>query len=104
MGLLNVDGYYNSLLALFDKGVEEGFIEDSARHIVIIANTADELIKKMEVHKKNEYTFLSSSSSILLLLFSKAIYIMFKRSLFKYYMVGQLLNYWGNDKTKLPSK
>lgn len=94
MGLLNVDGYYNSLLALFDKGVEEGFIEDSARHIVIIANTADELIKKMEVHKKNEYTFLSSSSSILLLLlFSKAIYIMLKRSLFKYYMMGQLLNH-----------
>ncbi|KAB1224829.1 putative cytokinin riboside 5'-monophosphate phosphoribohydrolase LOG4 [Morella rubra] len=30
VGLLNVDGYYNSLLALFDKGVEEGFIEDSA--------------------------------------------------------------------------
>ncbi|KAK7844646.1 cytokinin riboside 5'-monophosphate phosphoribohydrolase LOG1 isoform X1 [Quercus suber] len=51
VGLLNVDGYYNSLLALFDKGVEEGFIEDSARHIVIIANTADELIKKMEEHE-----------------------------------------------------
>lgn len=53
---MNVDGYFNSLLALFDKGVEEGFIEDSARHIVIIANTAEELIKKMEVHKKNENT------------------------------------------------
>uniref|UniRef100_A0A2N9GQR5 Cytokinin riboside 5'-monophosphate phosphoribohydrolase n=1 Tax=Fagus sylvatica TaxID=28930 RepID=A0A2N9GQR5_FAGSY len=56
VGLLNVDGYFNSLLALFDKGVEEGFIEDSARHIVIIANTAEELIKKMEeyapVHDK----------------------------------------------------
>ncbi|KAM3686127.1 hypothetical protein ACB098_11G177100 [Castanea mollissima] len=51
VGLLNVDGYYNSLVALFDKGVEEGFIEDSARHIVIIANTADELIKKMEEHE-----------------------------------------------------
>jgi predicted Rossmann-fold nucleotide-binding protein len=59
VGLLNVDGYFNSLLALFDKGVEEGFIEDSARHIVIIANTAEELIKKMEVHKKNENTIFS---------------------------------------------
>ncbi|XP_059649116.1 cytokinin riboside 5'-monophosphate phosphoribohydrolase LOG1-like isoform X2 [Cornus florida] len=48
VGLLNVDGYYNSLLALFDKGVEEGFIEDSARHIVLSADTAEELIKKME--------------------------------------------------------
>ncbi|OAY40001.1 cytokinin riboside 5'-monophosphate phosphoribohydrolase LOG1 [Manihot esculenta] len=51
VGLLNVDGYYNSLLSLFDKGVEEGFIKDTARHIVVIAETAAELIKKME-----EYT------------------------------------------------
>ncbi|KAJ8449995.1 hypothetical protein Cgig2_029357 [Carnegiea gigantea] len=33
VGLLNVGGYFNSLLALFDKGVEEGFIEDSERRI-----------------------------------------------------------------------
>lgn len=49
VGLLNVDGYYDSLLALFDKGVEDGFIEGSARHIVVSANTPQELIKKMEV-------------------------------------------------------
>ncbi|KAF5952569.1 hypothetical protein HYC85_010513 [Camellia sinensis] len=48
VGLLNVDGYYNSLLALFDKGVEEGFIQGSARHIVVSADTAEELINKME--------------------------------------------------------
>ncbi|KAJ9158789.1 hypothetical protein P3X46_024336 [Hevea brasiliensis] len=51
VGLLNVEGYYNSLLSLFDKGVEEGFIKDTARHIVVIAETAAELLKKME-----EYT------------------------------------------------
>lgn len=49
VGLLNVDGYFNSLLSLFDKGVEEGFIDRSARHIVVIADTPSELIKKMEV-------------------------------------------------------
>ncbi|XP_072973514.1 cytokinin riboside 5'-monophosphate phosphoribohydrolase LOG1-like [Typha angustifolia] len=48
VGLLNVDGYYNSLLALFDKGVEEGFIEDAARHIVVAAENAEELLNKME--------------------------------------------------------
>ncbi|XP_052193266.1 cytokinin riboside 5'-monophosphate phosphoribohydrolase LOG1-like isoform X1 [Diospyros lotus] len=48
VGLLNVDGYYNSLLALFDKGVEEGFIQGSARNIVISAGTAGDLINKME--------------------------------------------------------
>lgn len=54
VGLLNVDGYYNSLLALFDKGVEEGFIQGSARHIVVSADTAEELINKMEVYPKIE--------------------------------------------------
>lgn len=48
VGLLNVDGYYNSLVALFDKGVEEGFIEDSARNIVVLAESAEQLINKME--------------------------------------------------------
>ncbi|KAE9446318.1 hypothetical protein C3L33_21783, partial [Rhododendron williamsianum] len=49
IGLLNVDGYYNSLLALFDNGVEEGFIKPSARHIILSAPTAKELFVKMEI-------------------------------------------------------
>ncbi|KAJ7005292.1 Cytokinin riboside 5'-monophosphate phosphoribohydrolase log8 [Populus alba x Populus x berolinensis] len=48
VGLLNVDGYYDSLLGFFDKGVEGGFIGPSARKIVISARTATELIQKME--------------------------------------------------------
>lgn len=50
VGLLNVDGYYNNLLALFDTGVEEGFIKPGARNIVVSAPTAKELMQKMEVH------------------------------------------------------
>ncbi|KAF5444758.1 hypothetical protein F2P56_033863 [Juglans regia] len=48
VALLNVDGYYNCLLALFDNGVEEGFIKPVARRIVLSAPTAKELIIKME--------------------------------------------------------
>ncbi|XP_057844083.1 probable cytokinin riboside 5'-monophosphate phosphoribohydrolase LOGL1 isoform X2 [Cryptomeria japonica] len=48
VGLLNVDGYYDSLLALFNKGVEEGFIKPSALNIVVSATTAKELIQRME--------------------------------------------------------
>ncbi|CAA0838412.1 Cytokinin riboside 5-monophosphate phosphoribohydrolase LOG8 [Striga hermonthica] len=48
VGLLNVDGYYDALLTLFDKGVEEGFIKPSARRIVLSAPTANELLTKME--------------------------------------------------------
>ncbi|KAI8524048.1 hypothetical protein RHMOL_Rhmol13G0118900 [Rhododendron molle] len=48
VGLLNVDGYYNSLLCFIDKAVEEGFIIPSARHIIVSAPTARELVKKLE--------------------------------------------------------
>ncbi|TVU45535.1 hypothetical protein EJB05_05024 [Eragrostis curvula] len=47
VGLLNVDGYYNSLLSLFDKGVEEGFIDAAARDIFVLADTAGELLTKL---------------------------------------------------------
>ncbi|KAF9665037.1 hypothetical protein SADUNF_Sadunf16G0080400 [Salix dunnii] len=48
VGLLNVDGYYNSLLSFIDKAVEEGFISPSARNIIVSAPTAKELVKKLE--------------------------------------------------------
>ncbi|KAK4794266.1 hypothetical protein SAY86_012260 [Trapa natans] len=48
VGLLNVDGYYNSLLTLFDNGVKEGFIKPGAREIVLSAPTVHELLEKME--------------------------------------------------------
>nr|VDD57253.1 unnamed protein product [Brassica oleracea] len=48
VGLLNVDGYYNSLLSFIDKAVEEGFISPNARQIIISAPTAKELVKKLE--------------------------------------------------------
>jgi len=50
VGLLNVDGYYNTLLSFIDKAVEEGFIHPSARHIIVSAPTAKELVKKLEVN------------------------------------------------------
>lgn len=49
VGILNIDGYYNSLLALFDNGVKEGFIKPGARDIILLAPTAKELLAKMEV-------------------------------------------------------
>ncbi|XP_028767243.1 cytokinin riboside 5'-monophosphate phosphoribohydrolase LOG3-like [Neltuma alba] len=51
VGLLNVDGYYNSLLSFVDKAVEEGFVAPAARHIIVSAQTAHDLMSKLE-----EYT------------------------------------------------
>ncbi|CAA7399717.1 unnamed protein product [Spirodela intermedia] len=48
VGLLNVDGYYNSLLALIDSAVDEGFIRPSQRHLFISSSSAKELVQKLE--------------------------------------------------------
>ncbi|RWW15462.1 hypothetical protein BHE74_00044491 [Ensete ventricosum] len=49
VGLLNVDGYYDSLLSFIDKAVDEGFIAPAARHIIVSAQTPHELLSELEV-------------------------------------------------------
>ncbi|KAH0908655.1 hypothetical protein HID58_031976 [Brassica napus] len=62
VGLLNVDGYYNNLLALFDTGVEEGFIKPGARNIVVSAPSAKELLEKMELYTPSHKHIASHQS------------------------------------------
>lgn len=49
VGLLNVEGYYNSLLSFLDKAMDEGFISPIARKIIVSAQTAQQLVKQLEV-------------------------------------------------------
>ncbi|KAJ0778158.1 putative LOG family protein [Helianthus annuus] len=49
VGLLNVEGYYNSLLSFIDKAVDEGFISPIARRIIVSAPTAKQLVRQLEV-------------------------------------------------------
>ncbi|EFH48457.1 predicted protein [Arabidopsis lyrata subsp. lyrata] len=62
VGLLNADGYYNNLLALFDTGVEEGFIKPGARNIVVSAPSARELMEKMELYTPSHKHIASHQS------------------------------------------
>ncbi|KAL6656425.1 hypothetical protein ACP70R_007251 [Stipagrostis hirtigluma subsp. patula] len=48
VGLLNVDGYYDFLLAFIDKAVEDGFVKPAQRHIFVSAPDARELVHKLE--------------------------------------------------------
>ncbi|XP_022144579.1 cytokinin riboside 5'-monophosphate phosphoribohydrolase LOG7 [Momordica charantia] len=48
VGLLNVDGYYNSLLCFIDKAVDEGFVSPTARRIIVSAPTAKLLVRQLE--------------------------------------------------------
>ena len=46
-GLLNVDGYYDDLLRLFDRGVAEGFIRPEHRGMVLCGDEAGSLIDRL---------------------------------------------------------
>lgn len=46
-GLLNVAGYYDALLGLFDHAVEEGFMRQENRQLVLTAQEPDALLAAM---------------------------------------------------------
>jgi hypothetical protein len=46
-GLLNVNGYYDPLLRLFDHAVEEGFLKPHNRSLAISGNDAESLIDRL---------------------------------------------------------
>jgi uncharacterized protein (TIGR00730 family) len=48
VGVLNVNGFYDHLLLHLDKMVEEGFLRSENRQLLLVADTAEELLQKME--------------------------------------------------------
>lgn len=46
-GILNVDNYYDPLINLLDHMVTEGFLTKDLREILVIEESAEELVKKM---------------------------------------------------------
>jgi len=48
IGLLNVNGFYNTLLSFLDHAVEQQFLTFSARQILISAATAEQLIDDLQ--------------------------------------------------------
>ncbi|MED6192184.1 Cytokinin riboside 5'-monophosphate phosphoribohydrolase log7 [Stylosanthes scabra] len=59
VGLLNVDGFYNSLLSFIDKAVDEGFISPTSRRIIVSAPTPKQLIIDLEEHIPEQDEFAS---------------------------------------------
>jgi uncharacterized protein (TIGR00730 family) len=47
LGLLNVNGYYEPLLALVDRGIGDGFIPSAQRGLVLCDGDPDRLIEKL---------------------------------------------------------
>ena len=47
MGLLNVNGFYDPLLALFDRAVNDGFLRAQNRAMALVSNDIDDLLVQM---------------------------------------------------------
>lgn len=50
-GILNVDGYYDSLLQLFQKSVAEGFVRKQHADMLVIEHDPEILLKKMSAYQ-----------------------------------------------------
>lgn len=58
VGLLNVNGFYDFLLAHLDKMVTEGFLNSANRANLVVASTTDSLLDQMESYQgtsENKY-------------------------------------------------
>ena len=50
IGVLNVNGYFDSLLKFLDEARESGFVSGEARNIVLSDDDAERLIEKMRAY------------------------------------------------------
>jgi predicted Rossmann-fold nucleotide-binding protein len=46
-GLVNVCGYYDTLIGFLDHAVEQGFIKREHRSIVLVDNHPEELLRRL---------------------------------------------------------
>ena len=53
IGLLNVENYYDPLLAMLDNMVKYGFLKEQNRKLCIVDSTPEGLLEKMEAYSYN---------------------------------------------------
>jgi predicted Rossmann-fold nucleotide-binding protein len=49
---LNVAGYYDPLLALFDQAVAEQFLRSEYRSLVVSATDVDQMLKELDSYRR----------------------------------------------------
>ncbi|WP_254413040.1 LOG family protein [Dyadobacter diqingensis] len=54
IGLLNINGFYDHLIAHLDKTVEEGFLHLEKRDLLIVSDNAANLLEKMQAYHESE--------------------------------------------------
>lgn len=54
IGLLNVNGFFDAILLQLDKMVQEGYLKQANRNMLLVANSVDLLMQKMNNYKAPE--------------------------------------------------
>lgn len=60
--IYNVNGYYNSMLAMLDNAVKENFMTDDCNKLYTVANTEEEVFEQLEnyvAYSYNKYDYLN---------------------------------------------
>jgi len=64
IGLLNIAGFFDPLIRFIDHAVEEQFISDKHRSLIVVENKPDELLKELASHPLPEVPEWLSRDSI----------------------------------------
>ncbi|MCF2446032.1 TIGR00730 family Rossman fold protein [Dyadobacter sp. CY345] len=54
IGLLNINGFYDHLIAHLDKTVDEGFLHMEKKDLLIVSDNVTELLEKMQAYHVSE--------------------------------------------------
>ncbi len=53
-GMLNVNGYYDPMLAFFDRAVREGFLRAEYRELVLVGQTSEEVLRLLAAYRPSK--------------------------------------------------
>ncbi|UAM96865.1 TIGR00730 family Rossman fold protein [Polaribacter litorisediminis] len=51
VGLLNINGFFDAILLQIDKMIEEGYVKPENKNLLIIEDSVDKLLEKMNTYK-----------------------------------------------------
>lgn len=54
IGILNIEGFFDDLVRFIDNLVEKGFVKSNIRNLIVVANTFEDLLHKMQNHEAPE--------------------------------------------------
>jgi hypothetical protein len=55
VAVLNVNGFYDPLVALIKRGLDDGFIREQSRHALLVGNTPGEVLDKLRQFAPGEF-------------------------------------------------